>query len=855
LTTTDYGKMVFCSSVVAVAIAVHRNEESIMNLPRIILSGMLTACFLHSLATSAEDGNLPKPTSQQLAWQEAEIGVLVCYELHTFNEGRYHQGRARIDRIAAVEQFNPPNLDTDQWIKSLKAAGIGFAILTVSHESGFRLWQSEVNPYCLKSVKWGDGKRDIFKEFVDSCRKYGVKPGVYMGTRWNAQLGVYDFKVTKRSTITQQDYNDLIEKEVAEICSKYGELFEIWFDGGGYGPDQGGPDVLSVVEKHQPNIHFYHNHDRADSRWGGSESGTVPYPCWATMPFKGLRGGATDKLLNANGRRLYKQGDPDGKFWCPAMSDAPLRGHGGHEWFWEPGDERLIYPLKNLFDMYINSVGRNSTLLLGVTPDTNGVIPAADAKRLKEFGDALKRVFGKPLAEASGTGTELLLETKGAEFNYVVLQEDIREGERVRNYVLEIMQDGTWQPLAKGTCIGHKRIHYLDAPVTTSKVRLRITKAAACPAIREFTLHREPDWSRGRSTPEDGLTDAIVDDGIEVSGKKPKPITDETADFSVMMSRNNAIEGKTGRTALPFLSELEKKTGYGRTSTDIPPEAFTKVLESRKVAPANEAPGKTQFHVYIPKSVKKVKAAFYISCHGMGEIGSPTLHKFAEDEKVALVGLLGDPVQRGLFPVSLLDKHIKKLAVLSGHPELTDVPIITFGHSNGTGFAACLPSQRPDRVIAWISFHSGYSNYLQFPNTEKVPALIMHGMRDDWFKKHHQDEAVATMRKKRNAAMGMMMEGSVGHAPVNKETTWSFIVEFCKAAIRVRLGEDGTLKPVNINSGWLGAVYDTELGGQQRLYIAPYADFKGDPSTANWLPNKEFAWIWQVYGNTKPEPK
>ena len=101
-----------------------------------------------------------------------------------------------------------------------------------------------------------------------------------------------------------------------------------------------------------------------------------------------------------------------------------------------------------------------------------------------------------------------------------------------------------------------------------------------------------------------------------------------------------------------------------------------------------------QFHVYIPKSVKRVKASFYISRHGMGEIDSPTLRKFAEEEGVALVGFLGDPVQRGLFPVSLLDKHIKTLATLSGHPELPDVPIITFGSSNGTGFAACLPAGR-----------------------------------------------------------------------------------------------------------------------------------------------------------------
>lgn len=156
-------------------------------------------------------------------------------------------------------------------------------------------------------------------------------------------------------------------------------------------------------------------------------------------------------------------------------------------------------------------------------------------------------------------------------------------------------------------------------------------------------------------------------------------------------------------------------------------------------------------------------------------------------------------------------------------------------------------------LITCVSFHSGYGSYLQFPNVERVPALVMHGMLDDWFHRHGQDRALGTMRRKRNAAMAMMLEGSVGHGPVNAETTWAFIVQFCKAAMRTRLGEDGKLKPVNIESGWLGAIYDKEKGGQQLLDIAPYADFKGDTSTANWLPDEEFAKAWQRYGNTKPK--
>jgi alpha-L-fucosidase len=433
---------------------------------------------------------LPRPTPAQYAWQEAELGFLISYELHTFSEGRYDQRKARITPIENADHFNPEQLDTDQWIRAVKAAGGRFALLTASHESGFRLWQSEVNPFCLKAVPWGGGKRDIVREFKASCEKYGILPGIYMGTRWNAKLGVFDFKVTERSSITQEEYNRLIEQEVKEICTNYGDWFEFWFDGGAHGPEQGGPDLLPIVAKHQSQALFYHNLQRADARWGGSESGTVPYPCWVTFPIPSTGAGETaQKEIHKNGFALLKHGDPDGAFWMPAMSDAPLRGFKGHEWFWEPGDEKLIYPLEKLLDKYCRSVGHNSTLILGITPDTRGLLPQADVKRLEELGQALRRMFSALVAKASGKGyaLELTFPEKSA-FDLIVIQEEILQGERVREYSLEIKQAGAWRPLAQGSCIGHKRIHRLPL-IEAEAIRLKVGKARALPLIRELAVY------------------------------------------------------------------------------------------------------------------------------------------------------------------------------------------------------------------------------------------------------------------------------------------------------------------------------------------------------------------------------
>ena len=465
-----------------------------IDLRAILLSCLLVLLPLQGRGVFADDLEIPpipKPRPAQLAWQEAELGFLICYELHTFNPDRYVQARARVTPVTDAEQFAPDALDTDQWIRAVKTAGGRFAILTASHESGFRLWRSDANPFCLNAVSWGDGKRDLLAEFVASCRKYGIAPGVYLGTRWNARLGIYDFKVTDRSSITQAAYNRLIEAEVEEICTRYGAWFEIWFDGGAYGPEAGGPDVLSIVEKHQPGTVFYHNHQRADARWGGSETGTVPYPCWATMPFDGYAG--HPEAIEAQGFRLLKHGDPEGKVWCPAMSDAPLRGHGGHEWFWEPGDEKLIHPLGSLVAMYERSVGRNSTLILGITPDTRGLIPEADVKRLTEFGEAIARRYGPPAGEVSGAGAELTVKLDARKsIDRLEIREDIRLGERVRSYRVEAFEGDEWIKIARGTCIGRKRIQTFPR-VATDRVRLVVEKAIAEPKIRRFSVFANQD--------------------------------------------------------------------------------------------------------------------------------------------------------------------------------------------------------------------------------------------------------------------------------------------------------------------------------------------------------------------------
>lgn len=430
----------------------------------------------------------PVPNKKQLAWQKAEMGALISYDLHVFDGKPYHQGENRITPIPDYQIFNPELLDTDQWIKAVRDAGFRFAILTATHETGFALYQSEVNPYCMKALKYKDGKGDIVRDFVESCRKYDIKPGIYLGIRWNSFFGVHDFKVNGEGTFRkerQKYYNSMVEGMVKEICTNYGDLFEIWFDGGADHPDNGAPDVLPIIRRYQPNCLFYHNTQYAEARWGGSETGTVPYPCYAAFPYHYSHAGESTN----DHYQLLKHGDPEGKYWMPAMSDAPLRGYDGrHEWFWEPDDEAHIYPLNELMKIYYGSVGHNSTLIMGLTPGPDGLLPEADVHRLEEWGDEIRRRFSTPLISIAGEGHVFNIKfDKDQPVNHVVLQEEIAMGERVRSFRIEARVERKWRIICEGSAIGHKYIiKFEEVPV--DRIKLIIDESIDTPLINNFSV-------------------------------------------------------------------------------------------------------------------------------------------------------------------------------------------------------------------------------------------------------------------------------------------------------------------------------------------------------------------------------
>ena len=390
----------------------------------------------------------------------------------------FHLAGYQFGDVPSRMLFNPTQLDTDQWIEIAKAAGAEYVVLVAKHGSGFSLWPSKAHDYSILNSPYLNGQGDIVSDFIGSCEKYGMRPGIYYHTGYNAYCQVDNpGKVLSGDPEEQKRYNSTVIQQVTELWTNYGELFEIWFDGGILSLEQGGPDIVPLLWRHQPKAVVFQGPKGTPSlaRWVGNEQGKAPYPCWSTV-----RNFTGDNECPTPGA-----GSAKGTVWAPAESDMPNRNH---QWIWVEDTDHLLYSVDDLLECYYLSVGRNTNLLIGMVIDNRGLVPEADVKQFTEFGRRIRRQFGKKIKDVCGQGETFTIDIGyPTQIDHVVVMENIAEGERVREYVIEAMVGREWIEICQGFSIGHKRIERFDA-IKTSQVRLRCVSSIAEPIIQSLSV-------------------------------------------------------------------------------------------------------------------------------------------------------------------------------------------------------------------------------------------------------------------------------------------------------------------------------------------------------------------------------
>jgi len=445
------------------------------------------------------------PSARHLAWHSLETYGFLHFTVNTFTDREWGLG----DEDPKI--FNPTDFDADQIVAACQAGGLKQLILTAKHHDGFCLWPSRYTEHCVKNSPFQGGHGDVVRDISRACARHGLKFGVYLSP-WDRNHADYG----------RPAYVEYYLNQLHELLSGYGPIHEVWFDGanGGDGYYGGAREVRHIdaatyyqwdrirqtVRALQPDAVMFAD-DHMDVRWVGNEEGVAGDPCWPTWDTSPY------SLEKAN------RGVRGGPIWDPAEVDVSIRPG----WFWHADEDDKVRSPANLLNLYLSSVGRGANLLLNVPPDRRGRIGAADARNLKAFRTVLDQTYADNLATgatatASSTfspayapgrvpagkgswaaktddrnGAWLQLDLpRPRTFDFIRLREDLPFGVRIDDFELDVWRDG-WTTVASHIGIGSQRLIRLDTPVTASRVRLRVIRAAASPVIAEFSLYRLPD--------------------------------------------------------------------------------------------------------------------------------------------------------------------------------------------------------------------------------------------------------------------------------------------------------------------------------------------------------------------------
>lgn len=391
------------------------------------------------------------PTPGQLAWQRAGTGMFCHFGVNTFHDQEWSDGSL------PAASFHPSELDARQWVDTTVQAGTRYVVLTAKHHDGFCLWPTDTTDYSVRSAPWKHGKGDVVEAVASACQEAGVGFGLYLSP-WDRNAPCYRDPAA---------YDEFYVRQLTELCTRYGPLFEVWFDGAGSeGRVYDWERIMAVVEEHQPAAMVF-NMGRPTIRWIGNEDGLAADPCeYVVEGTEGNTGGAAKEWLSG---------------YLPPECDVPIRNN----WFWRTDDLHTLKSLEHLLGIYYRSVGLGAGLLLNVPPDRRGVLDDNDRARLLELGSEIERRF------QAGTPAELTVDAdvvratfaEPVRFDHLVLEEDLAEGQRITGHQVR----AAGRTVAAGKTVGVRRFHaFVDVTTDTLEIQLdgQAPRLAAATAYR-----------------------------------------------------------------------------------------------------------------------------------------------------------------------------------------------------------------------------------------------------------------------------------------------------------------------------------------------------------------------------------
>ena len=433
-----------------------------------------------------------------------EYYAFIHFNMNTFTNKEWGYGDE------SPSTFNPTNLDTDQWAEVIKNSGMKGIIITAKHHDGFALWPSNYTSHSVKNSPWKNGEGDLIKDLEKSCRKFGLKLGIYLSP-WDRNHPEYGTK----------KYISYFRNQLTELLTNYGEIFEVWFDGANGGSGfYGGKNEIRKVDKKtyydwenthkiirelQPNAVIFSDAG-PDIRWVGNEKGYANKTTWSNIYKDSVYGGMPDYYK-------FSSGQENGSHFIPTETDVSIRPG----WYYHPEEDDKVKSLEKLIDIYFNSVGLNSSLLLNIPVDNRGLIHENDTKRLYELNNYIRNTFSnnffmesKMYFNDTSHPIDKLIDNKisticpfKSKLNNVIeislnenkiidifkISENINLGQRVKKFRLQALVDDIWVIIEEGTTIGSKRLIKFE-PIDIKKLKFTIIDSKDIPMISEIGIYK-----------------------------------------------------------------------------------------------------------------------------------------------------------------------------------------------------------------------------------------------------------------------------------------------------------------------------------------------------------------------------
>jgi len=494
----------------------------------------------------------PLPSQTQLAYLEDELAAFIHFGPNTFYDQEWGTGQED------PERFNPTRLDAREWVRVLKETGFKKLILVVKHHDGFVLYPTAHTDYSVKASPWRNGEGDLLLEVSQAATEFDMDMGVYLSP-WDAHSPLYHVE-------READYNAYYLAQLKEILSNpaygnEGKFAEVWMDGA---RGEGAQKVNYEFEKWFETIRelqgdcLIFSTEGTSIRWIGNERGYAGDPLWQKVN--------SDKLGTEAELDYLQHGDPSGTIFSIGEADVSIRPG----WFYH--EDQDSKSLEELVEIYFHSVGRGTPLLLNIPPIERLYEFAAYRNELykedlalgaKVSGSALSADFAchyltdglKTSSWASDGGLPIQLELdlgSPKTFDVIELREDLKLGQRIAGFYVQVEVDGVWQEFGTGFTVGYKRL-LRGSLVEAQKVRVMITESQDLPVLTKISLYKTPSLSK---------TEVVQ--GLAFAEKSLAVTKGETLHFRIERSESNtpleakiSIQPGTGVHGVAYQDEIQ----------------------------------------------------------------------------------------------------------------------------------------------------------------------------------------------------------------------------------------------------------------------------------------------------------